>query len=91
MTTRQQLDQLIDELPAEAVHAVALSLEFVLIRQRLNVPDPVLQAFMDAPDDDEPVTAEDLAALAEARASLISDAGVPWTAYTYIGRNQLGR
>ena len=89
MTTRQHLHHLIDELPDEAVRAVELFMEFVLARERFDVTDPVLRTFLDAPEDDEAATAEDVAAIAEARASFASDAGMFWN--DYMGRNQPGR
>ena len=89
MAARQHLHHLIDELPDEAVHAVELFMEFVLARERFDVTDPVLRAFLDAPEDDEVATAEDIAAIAEARESFASDAGMLWK--EYVGRNQPGR
>ena len=59
MTTKERLHRLVDELSdAEAERALALAQG---VRE-----DPVIAAFHDAPEDDEPFTAEDEAALREA-------------------------
>jgi hypothetical protein len=39
--------------------------------------DPVLRAFLEAPEDDEPVTEEEEAAIAEAEAEIARE-GIPW-------------
>jgi hypothetical protein len=61
MTTRDALHQLLDALPDEFLP---------IAEQRLAAlrDDPLLRALLAAPEDDEPLTDEDLAALAEARA-----------------------
>jgi hypothetical protein len=77
VTTREHLHRLVDELSeAEAERAL------VLIRD--GHEDPVITAFRDAPEDDEPLTAEDEAALAESRAELA--AGVPTIPFEEIKR-----
>jgi hypothetical protein len=59
MTTKERLHKLVDELSeAEAERALALV--------EGDREDPVIAAFHDAPEDDEPFTAEDEAALKEA-------------------------
>lgn len=63
MTTREKLHRLVDEL-AEAELAPTLRL---VETQR---HDPMLQALADAPEDDEPWTDQDEAAVAEGRADL---------------------
>jgi len=63
MTTREKLHRLVDEL-ADAELAPTLRL---VETQR---HDPMLQALADAPEDDEPWTEEDEAAVAEGRADL---------------------
>jgi predicted transcriptional regulator len=63
MTTREKLHRLVDEL-AEAELAPTLRL---VETQR---HEPMLQALADAPEDDEPWTDEDEAAVAEGRADL---------------------
>ena len=80
MATRETLHRLVDELPEEAVGAVELFLEFVMLRRR-PAANPVLQAFMNAPDDDEPLTADDIEALSEARADFERGDTLSWEAY----------
>jgi predicted transcriptional regulator len=62
MTTRAELYQLIDELPEQELAWVA---EYV---ERLRCSDPRLPRILrEAPIDDEPLTAEDRAAIQEGR------------------------
>ncbi len=61
MTTREEIHELLDQLPEselEDLHRVVL--------ERLAKHDPVLQAFLNAPEDDEPETEEERTAVAEA-------------------------
>jgi hypothetical protein len=58
MTTKADLHRLVDELPDAAADEAA--------RRLTELRDPVLAALLNAPDDDEPVTDEDLTAIAEA-------------------------
>jgi hypothetical protein len=68
MTTKERLHELVDELSEpEAKRALSL-----VEKER---EDPVIAAFHDAPEDDEPWTDEDEAAIAEVRAD--DAAGVP--------------
>jgi hypothetical protein len=61
MTTKERLHQLVDELTeAEAERALALV--------EGGLEDPVVTAFRNAPEDDEPWTEEDEAAVAEVEA-----------------------
>jgi hypothetical protein len=53
---------LVDDLPEPEVHTALRFVESL----RQEAPDPVAQALRDAPTDDEPLTAEDLAELEEA-------------------------
>ena len=73
MTTKETLHKLVDRLPEDEWEAVHQILE-----ERLAKHDPVLQAFLNAPEDDEPETEEERAAVAEAyesiaRGEVISD------------------
>ncbi len=68
MTTREKAHKLLDELPESEVEPV---LEFIVSRHA----DPLLQALADAPEDDEPWTEEDEAAVQESRDEIA--AGVP--------------
>lgn len=61
MTTREKLHRLVDEL-SEAELATTLR---IVETQR---HDPMLQALANAPEDDEPWTDDDEAAVAESRA-----------------------
>ncbi len=82
MATRETLHHLVDELPDDTVGAVELFMEFILLRRRrTEVVDPVLQAFLRAPDDDEPLTTEDAAAVAEARADFVRGDTMSWESY----------
>jgi hypothetical protein len=62
MSERELLRALVDNLPEGEVHAALRFVEYL----RNSEEDPVQWALRDAPPDDEPVTEEDLAALAEA-------------------------
>jgi len=73
MTTKDLLRRLVDALPAEELPAARRFLEYLRDRG-----DPVLRAFLDAPKDDEPLSPEDEAAVAEAEEELRQNAGAPW-------------
>jgi hypothetical protein len=82
MITRETLHCLIDELP-ETTFAQA---EYVLnlVRDLANKPptpippdDPLRLAALSAPEDDEPLTAEDIAAIEEAEAEMAQVGGIP--------------
>ena len=60
MLARGDLHTLLDAIPEDRLSNVQEALQ--------RLADPVLLALLAAPEDDEPVTDEDLAALAEARA-----------------------
>ena len=73
MTTKETLHKLVDRLPEDEWEAVHQILE-----ERLAKHDPVLRAFLTAPEDDEPETEEERAAVAEAyeaiaRGEVVSD------------------
>ena len=57
---REDLHRLVDAIPDDRLAEAVASLEPVM--------DPVTRALLMAPEDDEPLTEEDLAAIAEARA-----------------------
>jgi len=73
MTNKEALRRLVDELPPQELPAARRFLEYLRDRG-----DPVLRAFLDAPEDDEPLSPEDEAAVAEAEEQLRQKAGVPW-------------
>ena len=67
VTTREKIHQLVDELPEADLDPVA---EILVSRGG----DPLLRAIANAPEDDEPWTDEDEAAVAESRAELAAGA-----------------
>jgi hypothetical protein len=50
----------------------------IIFDRRTPPEDPVLQAFYDAPIDDEPVTAEEAAAVSEAQEAIARGEVEPW-------------
>lgn len=62
MLTRDQLHQIIDLLPDDAISRASAAIE--------DIVDPVTRALLMAPMDDEPYTEEERAAVAEADAEL---------------------
>jgi CO dehydrogenase/acetyl-CoA synthase beta subunit len=62
MTIKEELHRLVDELPESESHAARRFLEYLR-----NMGDPVLRAMLEAPEDDEPETEEERAAVAEAQ------------------------
>lgn len=62
MTPKENLHKLVDELPESELAVAKRFLEYL----RDAGSDPLLRALAAAPVDDEPVTAEDLAAIREA-------------------------
>jgi hypothetical protein len=81
ITTKEHLHNLIDELPSESVGLVTLFVEFVLQRRRAESTDPVLQAFLNAPEDDEPLTDEEIAAIEEGKADFARGDAIRWSEY----------
>ncbi len=69
MIARDDLHRMVDAVPDEKLAAVREALA--------RLVDPVLLAFMEAPEDDEPTTQEDLEALAEGRAELARGETIP--------------
>jgi predicted transcriptional regulator len=63
MTMREKAHKLLDELPESEIEPVV---EFIVSRGE----NPVIAAFRDAPEDDEPWTEQDEAAAAEGRADI---------------------
>jgi predicted transcriptional regulator len=61
MTIKEELHRLVDELPESESQAAKRFLEYLR-----NMGDPMMQALMEAPMDDEPETEEERAAMAEA-------------------------
>ena len=69
--TKADLHKLVDALPSESVEAVGRWLERV-------AEDPMIAMLDAAPWDDEPSTADEEAAVAEARASIARGEGIDW-------------
>jgi hypothetical protein len=70
MSTRDTLHRLIDELPESELTAAERFLNYLLA-----TADPVLQALLEAPPDDEPETEEERQAVHEAREELRRELG----------------
>ncbi len=62
-TEKAKLHELVDALPANRFEAAKKALE-CLVNEACN---PFLQAFLNAPEDDEPVTEEDLRDIEEGK------------------------
>ena len=73
-TERIRLHELVDALPEGEVEAAKKYLECLVSKEC----DPVLQAFLDAPEDDEPVTEEDLRDIEEGRKAVAEGRVKPW-------------
>ncbi len=67
MTAREKIHELVDALPESEMEPV---LDFVVSRSS----DPLLRALAAAPEDDEPWTEEDQAALDDSRAEVAAGA-----------------
>jgi len=81
MIARDELYTLLDAIPEDRLPAIRETLE--------QLADPVTLALLAAPEDDEPLTDEDLAALAEARAE--RERGETTTLNEYMARRQARR
>ena len=69
MVARDELRAMVDAIPDDRLPAARATLA--------RLVDPVLLAFLNAPDDDEPLTDEDLAAIEEGRADIAAGRTVP--------------
>ncbi|MHB1161327.1 MAG: hypothetical protein ACYC66_13375 [Chloroflexota bacterium] len=74
MTDKEKLYRLIDELPEGELLPAERFLEYLRDRAR----DAVLRAFMEAPEDDEPLTDEELAAIREGEKAVARGEVKPW-------------
>ncbi|MGH2853496.1 MAG: hypothetical protein ACRDLF_04800 [Solirubrobacteraceae bacterium] len=70
VTTKERLHRLVDELSEDEA-------ERTLGLMESKLDDPVLKAFNDAPEDDEPLTPEEEAALERSRQEYRRGEGVP--------------
>lgn len=77
MTTKASLHVLIDQLP-ETMLAEA---ERYLLLLQTAESDPFLQFLLNAPEDDEPLTAEDIAAIEEGKAEIARGEVLPWEVF----------
>jgi hypothetical protein len=68
-TTRDELHALLDAVPDDRLNNARAALE--------ALSDPFLVALLNVPEDDEPVTEDDLEALAEARAEYARGETIP--------------
>ena len=66
ITTRRQLHRLVDELPESEIGTAQRVLEALTALRH----DPFLHMLADAPEDDEPLTAEEEALIEEGRQQL---------------------
>ena len=72
MTIKEDLHRLVDELPKKELPVARRYLEYLR-----NMGDPVLRAFMEAPEDDEEETEEERAAIDEAYQDLAAGKVTP--------------
>ncbi len=73
MTIKEDLHRLVDELPKKELPVAKRYLEYLR-----NMGDPVLRAFMEAPEDDEEETEEERALVHEARQEYLGGETRPW-------------
>lgn len=73
MTTKQDLHHMVDDLPESAVAQAGRLLEALRVEE-----DPLLKALMEAPEDDEPLTPEEIEAIEEGKAEIARGEGIPW-------------
>ncbi len=74
VTTKEALHRLIDQLSDSELETAQRLLEAL----PKMAEDPLLRAFMEAPEDDEPLSPEDEAAIEEGKAEIRRGEGVPW-------------
>lgn len=86
MTTREALHTLIDELPDGVLPEVERYLQSVhaenigQISPAIPADDPLWLAFQNAPEDDEPLTPDEIASIEEGKAEIARGEGIPWEA-----------
>lgn len=73
MTAKEKLHRIVNALPESELTAAERYLEYLA-----QSADPVALACELAPEDDEPVTDEDRAAIEEARAEIAAGRGIPF-------------
>ncbi len=77
MTTKASLHVLIDQLPETMLPEA----ERYLRRLQAAESDSFLQFLLNAPEDDEPLTAEDIAAIEEGKAEIARGDVLPWEVF----------
>lgn len=65
---------MVDDLPEWMLAEASRLLDSL----RVQADDPLLRAFMEAPEDNEPLTPEDIAAIEEGKAEIARGEGIPW-------------
>ncbi len=73
MTIKDELHRLVDELPQKELYGAKRFLEYLR-----NMGDPLLQALMEAPEDDEPTTPEEDKGADEAWQEYLRGEARPW-------------
>ncbi len=76
MSTRNTLHRIVDQLSDTEVEGA-----WRLPGPLCETVDPVLWAFINAPEDDEPLTVEETAAIEEGRADVARRDVIPWELY----------
>ncbi|MBI2916577.1 MAG: hypothetical protein HYY01_01170 [Chloroflexi bacterium] len=71
--TRDALHRLVDQLPDGELQAAQRFLAYLR-----DMGDPVLRAFLEAPEDDEPETEEERLAVEQAKEEIRQGKGIPW-------------
>lgn len=74
MSSRQELHQLLDQLPETELHVARRFLEFL----RSHSDDPFLRVLAEAPEDDEPETTEEIEAVREGTEDCVSGRVRSW-------------
>ena len=74
MEIKEELHQLLDALPESELPVARRLLEYL----RTAHEDPFLSALRDAPEDDEPMTREQKAAVEKAWRRCLSGKALPW-------------
>jgi hypothetical protein len=88
-TTRERLHELLDTLLDEQLGEAETMLRSLASSETLTKDvDPLLDVLMNAPEDDEPLTDEDIAAIAEGKADIERGDVVRWEDYN---PNRIGR
>ena len=97
MTVKDELHRLVDALPEREAYAARRFLEYLRDSGGTRAAsvaerdDSVLRAFMEAPEDDEPLTPEDEAAIQEAEAEIARGDVITWEQYRAEQRRKAGR